>query len=335
VLPTFVADIDAAVTDAVGALLRRQNRDGFWRDFMLPPGRSDAWATAWTGWGIAHATRSVHGTAALQRATRALWRGGGPFGWGYNAASEPDADSTAWAIRLLSIVTPGSARAAVSILDRYLDPAGEAHTFLDPGSGTWNEAHSDVTAVVGLALVSARGARDRIERLRSTILVRSRNRWPPKTFWWSIEIYGLAWTLAFLAASGGVPTDLASASREWMERQEFPADPLGQALEVLAWTVLGIWDRPRVVAVICRLLETYSSDGWRGSTALLVPPQRRGSPQETERTGPHADDGIMTTSLVVASLARWRRAARTRHATPILHLPPREIRQVLWQDAWS
>ena len=54
-------------------------------------------------------------------------------------------------------------------LDRYLDPAGEAHTFLDPGSGTWNEAHPDVTAVVGLALVSARGARDRIERLRSTI----------------------------------------------------------------------------------------------------------------------------------------------------------------------
>ena len=75
-----------------------------------------------------------------------------------------------------------------------------------------------------------------------------------------------------------------------MERQEFPADPLGQALEVLAWTVLGIWDRPRVVAVICRLLETYSSDGWRGSTGTssfrpsVAAPRRRLSVPDRTRT---------------------------------------------------
>jgi hypothetical protein len=39
--------------------------------------------------------------------------------------------------------------------------------------------------VVGLALVAAHGSRDRIDRIHRAILSRSRESWPPKTFWWT------------------------------------------------------------------------------------------------------------------------------------------------------
>ena len=310
--PALFADTDTAIAGAVRALLKRQDRDGCWRDFSLPPGRSEAWSTAWTGWCIAHADPCAETASAMRRAAAALIRHGRATGWGYNSATEADADSTAWAIRFLATVVPPAARSGAQILDRYIDPCGEAHTFLEPQRGAWSEAHADVTPVVGLALLSVQCRHDRIDRIRRAILVRSQERWPPDTFWWSNASYGLAWTLAFLAAAQSLHPGMAQASQRWLEAQEIAPDAMGQAIELLAWAALGRWNHPRAIAVGCQLLSSLSDDGWPGSALLLVPPQRAGSLPDAGQCGPYSDSGIMSTSIAVAALAQWRRAASGR-----------------------
>lgn len=306
------ADVDNAIAVGVRALLKRQDRDGCWRDFSLAPGRSEAWSTAWTGWCMAHADPCAETIAAMRRAASALMRHGRPAGWGYNSATEADADSTAWAIRFLAVIAPPAARSGARILDRYIDACGEAHTFLEPRNGSWSEAHADVTPVVGLALLSAPGSRDQIDRIRRAVLLRSNERWPPKTFWWTNATYGLAWTLAFLTAVRPLRPDLAQASERWLEAQEFDPQAMGQAIELLAWTALAKWDHPRAAAAGCSLLGGIAKDGWPGSASLLVPLQRADSSTDIDQCGPFSDSGIMSTSIAIAALARWRRAASVR-----------------------
>ena len=307
--PRFFADIDQAIARAVLSLLKRQDPDGCWRDYSLSPGRSEAWSTAWTGWCLAHADARPEAVGAIRRAASALMRHGRAAGWGYNSVTEADADSTAWAIRFLGTVVPPAARSGARILDRYIDGCGEAHTFLEPQNGAWSNAHADVTPVVGLALLAARCLPDRVDRIQRAILVRSLESWPPKTFWWANPGYGLAWTLAFLAAVQSLRPGLAQTSEGWLESQEFAPDAMGQAIELLAWTALAKWNHPRAIAVGCHLLGDLSNDGWPGSARLLVPLQHADSSPDAGKCGPFSDSGIMTTSIAVAALARWRRAA--------------------------
>lgn len=308
----LIADVNEAIDSSVRVLCKRQDRDGCWRDFSLPPGRSEAWSTAWTGWCIAHADPCPETVSAMRRAASALMCHGRSTGWGYNSTTGADADSTAWVVRFLAMIAPPAARSGAQVLDRYIDACGEAHTFLEPQNGAWSEAHADVTPVVGLAFMSAQASRDRIDRIRRTILVRSQERWPPETFWWTNSTYGLAWTLAFLGAVGSLRPDLAQASERWLEAHEIAPSTMGQAIELLAWAALAKWSHPRAIAVACHLLSTVSNDGWPGSALLLVPLKREDSSLDGGRCGPFSDSGIMSTGIAVAALARWRRAASVR-----------------------
>jgi hypothetical protein len=313
--PALFADADKAIATGLHALLKRQDRDGCWRDFSLSPGASEAWSTAWTGWCIAHTDPCVETITAMGRAASALMRHGRSMGWGYNSTTGPDADSTAWAIRFLAVIAPETARSRARVLDHYVDASGEAHTFLELEKGDWSEAHADVTPVVGLALLRAQAPRDRIKQIRKTILLRAQASWPPKGFWWTNQTYGLAWTLVFLAFLESLPFDLARDSKRWLEAQQVPPDAMGKALELLAWVALGIWNHPRAIAIGCDLLAGVSSDGWPGSASLLVPPQHADSASDGDQCGPFSDSGIMSTGIAIAALARWRRP-RSIHSQP-------------------
>jgi hypothetical protein len=163
---------------------------------------------------------------------------------------------------------------------------------------------------LGLLLVSASGDRDQIHRIRKSII--ARNSMSTTRRFWAANGLVTRWTLAFLSEVGPLPLDLIDASLAWIEQQQFPPQAMGQALELLAWSALGRWNHPRAIALICHLLASYSVEGWRGSALLLVPPQHAYAPTSVDNSDLYADSGIMTTSMVLASLAQWRRAAQPR-----------------------
>src|SRR4051794_34525190 len=95
----------------VGYLRRLQHPRGSWSDFMVAVGTSDAWVTGYAGTALAAAARSEHLAPAVRAAAAegadaaADWLLGaaGTRGvWGYHGNVAPDADSTAWAVRLLA-----------------------------------------------------------------------------------------------------------------------------------------------------------------------------------------------------------------------------------------
>ena len=341
-LASEVASCERAVARR---LTHQLAKDGLWRDFSLQPGQSDCWASAWIGWGLAHAPPDPSVSWALRAVTTALLRCVKQDGWGYNQLTGCDADSTAWVVRLFAVTNPVAARQALPALQRYVDPSGEAHTFADAELGRWSAAHADVTAMVGLAQLDADATRyggtaatsafhpivggaigssqynaqsddaragyggiGVTERIRRAILARAAISWPPQNFWWGNPAYGLAWTLAFLARSGGVPQAVASSSSVWLDDHSgCDMAPCDHALDLLGLLGLGRASDELATWHVCRLLAACRTDAWDGTARLLVPPKRL--TDGIDPSGPaNADSGAMTSSLVLAALARWRRA---------------------------
>src|SRR5207245_6691366 len=98
-------------------------------------------------------TRRFQIRESCQRAAAAVWRSQREGGWGYNRGTGPDADTSAWVLRFLSAC--GFGVEPTSYLAPYIDPGGGVHTFREPGFGSWTDAHDDVAANAGLALLTA------------------------------------------------------------------------------------------------------------------------------------------------------------------------------------
>ena len=308
-ITSLIENVCEVEKQAANALVHCQSKDGFWRDFYLKPGQSEAWSTAWTGWSLAHAPNTPEIVNALRLSSSALIQCGSSSGWGYNRNSSTDADTTAWVLRFLSITSPlFNSSAWPSLLLQYVDSFGEAHTFNDFNTGSWSKVHSDVTALVGLALIDTHANLAIISSIRKAVLARTQCHWPPLTFWWSTNSYGLSWTIAFLERSGGLPRNLFEPTIQWLDKNssetlttfEHALDLISLSSLQQAHTSVAIWH-------VTQLIAMFQERGWKGSLLLLVPPQREGE-KNIFPIGPHSDSGIMTTSLALASLVKWRLA---------------------------
>src|SRR6266446_1158594 len=92
-----------AVAAAVRLLLLNQDEDGYWRDYQLPPGRSEAWTTACVGCALFAASSYARiSQSPLHRAATVLLAAQRPEGWGYNRKTACDADSTSWVLCFLA-----------------------------------------------------------------------------------------------------------------------------------------------------------------------------------------------------------------------------------------
>src|SRR4051812_14303346 len=97
--------IDRSISDALDYLLALQAAEGSWSDWDLPPGSSSVWTTAYVGCKLqclpAHLKAKAAGpiAAASQYVLEHQFADGG---WGYNTLAGSDADSTSFAILLLS-----------------------------------------------------------------------------------------------------------------------------------------------------------------------------------------------------------------------------------------
>lgn len=299
-------EVRLAAQYGIHFLLARQGRDGFWREYHLPPGPSEYWATAWIGWCLYECRyTSPPSRVALANAVSAVWSGVRDGGWGYNRSTGPDADSTAWVCRFLTAHGMPSGSFAMQVLGPFLDLCGGAHTFREPGAGSWGEAHADVTPMVGLALAEAGGVTaESILVMRRRVIRDQRPDGNWTSFWWASDVYATAWSLVFLAYTGGIPAVTAGRARQALLSFGALVDltALELSLLLIAWTRLD----PTAISMLDifeRLLDSQRPDGgWLPSPLLLVP-ERFPEAQDSTMVA-HADgSGLLTTGLACVALA--------------------------------
>ncbi|MEV3961254.1 hypothetical protein AB0M34_10200 [Nocardia sp. NPDC050193] len=298
------SDLTRALTMACDFLVARQDADGHWRDYELPPGRSESWTTACVGLALESVTgvvpidgdrvRAIDGAVAVLHGTRRA------AGWGYNRRVACDADSTSWAVRLIAARDPEHVPAP-DVLADYLTEGGGVRTFSAPEVfGSWAYEHDEVAPMAGRAL-AALGDHAAADAVRSHLVRRHRDNdgWTP--FWWCSEAYVVAHNLAFLAGSGGVPPQIAVLERvraqeyvdraEWMRESSFEL-----AHRLLVAVQLGASDHIDLFGD--RLLTLQLPEGgWSPSSGLLVPGQWDSSVEV------FADEcGLLSTAMAVLAV---------------------------------
>jgi hypothetical protein len=303
--PALDRAVGAAADRGVRLVLAAQARDGLWRDFDLLVGASEAWTTSWVGWCLATSSRQ-EATIARQRAAVAIGPLSTPAGWGYNRSTEPDADSTAWAVRFLASLGAVDSFLVQQCLLGYVDISGRGHTF--PFRATsWGDAHPDVTALIGLALAAAGAEPAAIARVRRAVLDGRTRDSAWRSFWWATDAYATAWSLAFLRESGGVPVDVAADVTTWLSTSPATGGAFDAAFRLLAATWLGLAKGEVALRLVDDLLAGLGIEGWEPEPVLFVPSPDPGATDF--RGAPHADRGLMTAAICSASLVRWRAAA--------------------------
>jgi hypothetical protein len=309
----MIASLQRTLAAGCAYLLRCQAASGLLRDYALPVGPSGDWVTAVAGLALAEAgARGVHEGATTEAARRAAgWLVGVrnyDAGWGYNAATGPDADSTAHVLALLRALGLPLAHADVDFLVAHRRADGGFATYDRRGAAGWGQSHIDVTPVVFLALP----AEERIAFADETAAFLLANRgadgsWP--AYWWRGRQYSTYWSLRALRAVGRHDDAIAPPCliREPLHDVRSYFD-LAYAIGILQ--LAGADEDSAVARLVRHLQRGQRSDGsWPGGYDLRVTDARLrrpgcDPPLPDDRSRYYADlAGIMTTAHVVRVLA--------------------------------
>jgi hypothetical protein len=300
-VPSLLGGIASAIRGAIGAVLRLQGTDGFWRDFKVPIGQSEAWTTALVAWCLTPWVAQRRVCAALSLARDAILAAHRPGGWGFHRKTRVDADSTAWVLRYLAVVSPAAGVAATKELLNFVDAGGHGHTFLE--SGDWGRAHQDVTPVVGLALLANRASPFLVGLVRKAVLEDISNTAPKRAYWWESRTYPIALQLRFLFHTGGIPDHVKRVAAEALRTPQNDPNQFEFAHELVALVALGDF-RGRADDLVEALLATQRTTGlWEGCAPLLVPAAEPSAPIHLR--GPYRDSGIVTTAIALSALHSW------------------------------
>ena len=303
-------------------LIAAQDSDGFWRDYSLPPGASTGWTSACVAWSLCNSSSSPEWSHAVERSRMAIhshWR---PGGWGYNFDGEPDADTTAWVLRLMAKLNDPCARDAARYLEPFLSRSGGVRTFSTPERfGTWAHEHIDVVPTVGLALVESASDESLTARLRAWCLAKQRTGGGWDSFWWSTDAYAVARNLEFLNLSGGIPATVLEVCRRWLLSQSRMESAFEGAHLLLSAVLLEAIEETKCLCLVNDLLSSQMSDGsWPASCVLQVPHQ---SSDEAEVLLYDDCKRLMSTAMASQSLKTWLQA---KASTPASGLRKRVIR---------
>jgi hypothetical protein len=298
-------DVRSAVAKGEAFLLSRQNDDGFWCDYLLEPGTSEAWTTACVGCALVAAPASNASLRALAQAADGLHTIRTTSGWGYNRSTATDADTTAWVLRLLAMLDDRRTMNSSACLQLYLDANGAARTFLKPERfGNWAKCHADVTPLVGLALLAIGAEASIIGRVRRASLNARQYKGGWHSFWWITNAYATAWNLIFMAASGGIPDDVTNDVWGWLSTEAKANSPFEAAHQLMISIMLGKGLTNRGAVLLGRLLDWQLADySWPASSVLLVPDQWRQYP--TEAQAREDTMRLMSTAMTVYALKLW------------------------------
>lgn len=278
---------------AVDFLLSRQRADGAWHDFFLPAGESDGWVTGYVG--LALAQSGTRGRDAARRGWAHLETAVKPGGgWGYNALTPPDADSTVWALRLAEAIGAGGGEPAArgrSFLARCTRPDGGVATYAsesDPRDyvglpetvdfSAWTRPHVCVSA----AAAALGGPHDWLAAQQS-----ADGHWPG--YWWFDSGYATAEAVEALGP-GPATTRARAFARGRLDDPGLGAFGLAHAIRILGTDTPG--------AALDALAARQDANGsWPASARLRVPAPDRVTPGEADGWKPWRGLTAMPNSL--------------------------------------
>lgn len=291
--------VPSALSRATRFLLANQDAAGTWQDFSLPPGRSDAWATAYVGYALLYASTCVEVEgAALKSAAAALVRERRPEGWGYNKNVACDADSTSWVLRFLAWVDGPLRDESASLLMPFVTEGGGVRTFDSMDLGSWAADNDEVTAVAGLSLCE-NGEISLAMQFRKRLLHSwTKEGWRP--FWWRCPAYVRAQVAEFLLLSGGIPARIAQVEMARKLDESTITTDFEEAQMLLFAAQMRLLDEAE--RRVAQLLEVQCEDGgWHMSVDLRVPQQK--APLLAQLYGD--DRRLFTTASALRAICMW------------------------------
>jgi hypothetical protein len=294
-----LVDLSTAAGRAVNYALDRQGSDGAWTDFDLPVGSSDAWMTAYVGAAISE-VRDVVGAETVKRAEdgierAALWLARNrPYaaGWGFNASTGPDADSTAWALLLLAAVGAPARAEDRAWLMTLLRRDGGFATY--PRTDYWGASHADVTATVLRALRPDTNAG--VQNAAVDWLLRHRlpdGTWP--SYWWTTDSYTTFEVASLLLELGFPADDVIPRDAVRVERS---------TLAVACWAGVAYLAKGHSDCFTDLIDLQETSGGWSGGLILRVTDPACKEPWISATGSVYQDSGLFTTATVLRVLGR-------------------------------
>lgn len=288
---------------AAAFLCAHQDEDGAWRDFVMPPGRSDAWVTAYVGRAL---QRIDDGELAPRLERAATWlveHTEDDGGWSYRAGHVPsDADSTAHVLAFLAASGRGAIEGYARLLRFQLTDGSFCTYDHSPDVGSWGASHACVTPAATHALLDVVAA-DHI-RVRSAVdwLAAEGRDESWQSFWWTTPWYACALALEVLVRAGRAIDRETIRSR--LQALGEPGSIFDQAMAVRCHAALG--DEDAVARGRLLLLAAQRSDGsWPSVPMLRIVRNAYTRPWLEADAGPVvADDRrLFTTATVVHALA--------------------------------
>jgi len=298
----------------VAYILSRQDDDGSWVDWQLPPGESRLWTTAFVGCKLRSLPEHLNPNIAPSIHTAARWllhNRCDDGGWGYNPLVGSDADSTAYAILLLSQSAEPIPEASYTRLREFQGSDGGFSTYLPyDNPNSWTVSHPDVTPVALLALLT-RYSRDEvfIQRGLDYALQQRTKAGLWNSFWWESFLYSTEANLSFLNAIGRF-VDTAD-TKESLARMRSDK-PFEVALQVSALLSSGITAPETELGGLIdqyahQLVTKQRGDGSWGTEPILRLTNRDCyEPWRSQESGMLFSDPnrLFTSSTVLAALSR-------------------------------
>jgi hypothetical protein len=273
-----------AIDGAIGYLLERRNRNGWWTDFDTLAGPSTEWVSAFVAFTLAqtnHRAARVAARATWSRLRRRRWWSPG---WGFNRTVPSDADSTIWVLHLGAALGVAAGRRTLRFLSRHIMADGALTTYARAGpiraftrvTGTSFSGWCGAQACVTAAGVSLQQLPDR-ERVLTWLREAQCPAGNWSSYWWSSPHYTTALASEALAGVAG-PGDARRVSRavQWtaheLERHGGGASPFEQAF-ALRTLLLNRRAPSTTSAVLEQITRAQRADGsWTPSARLRIPP---------------------------------------------------------------
>lgn len=298
-------EVEVAQEDGAGYLCSLQKDDGQWNDYNLPVGICDQWITAYVGSALArygHQEGCPRSLAAAERGAAWLCKERSYLaGWGYNAITGPDADSTAICLGLLHELDWPVRSEDQAFLRQHWRLDGGLATY-DQGDA-WGIVHWDVTPLGYLGLSAYDQDQLRSSFLKGLNVSRMANgMW--QAYWWRNPYYSTFVTLEVLDKLG-------------LKEPDFPVE--ASSASSVSINVDNAFDLACLIGIMCLrsvpfesiapflriLLEWQEADGrWPGHPNLRVTDASCYAPWE-EPVGTYYTDekATITTATVIRILS--------------------------------
>jgi hypothetical protein len=290
----------------VDFLVAAQSQDDLWRDFRLVNGVSDEWVSGFVGFALA----GTCGRAAISSFDRTLCallrRQRADGGWGYNANSPADADSTAWVLKLLKRLKHGgeALKRGEEFLRAHLLPEGGFSTYATStkilfGEGLppvddagWRSSHCCVAANAAAVLPDPL-----LELVRSA--QEPEGNWT--AYWWRSDVFATA-----LAVQALLETDSQhsrQSARHWARKQIVTANSPFDRAWLIQLLCAGAEADQRLARELCLALvaEQRDNGSWRPGAEMLFP--RPDAPARSETDNIILDHkGLLTTASALMAI---------------------------------